>query len=516
MSLGLKASKFSLLMANELSPMASTTFAHNFLGENLEELAEHNTPPKNVLWLSSRYTDLSDRLNENPYLCPPINSPDSNSDLPSDPMMLDGKLVVGSIVELNKYLEENPKARSAIKSGFGREDGLDLVSGGPPCQSFSMAGLRQKDCDKNTLPWEFAKFVSYTQPKLVLLENVTGILRAFKGKDGGKYYAWFEVAKLMAQAGYAPLCLHVNARHAGVPQNRPRFILVGINLEHYARIEKRLSICEATSRLLKPSVDFALTVKKNGVSQPMSLLPVFDAEKIDHKTLMMNSFLKHLFVDREVSVKEAIDDLKVSGSSQKSSFVKYLNTTLGLKPDDGVRRNHKKRKHSDLVRRRFLVYQILRDLKGAEVKREIESLLRGKSTDISPTVWQVVKNKKYLLAGDTYIKLQDRTELRKYLLNLATQKHSQRALTAEEPAPATLSIPDDSCHYSELRALTVREMARIQSFPDSFEFLSKETTGGDRRRFEVPQYTQVGNAVPPLLAYKLGLCLGELLSPQNA
>ena len=43
-------------------------------------------------------------------------------------------------------------------------------------------------------------------------------------------------------------------------------------------------------------------------------------------------------------------------------------------------------------------------------------------------------------------------------------------------------------------------MARLQSFDDSFEFLGKRTTGGLRRRVEVPQYTQVGNAVPPLMA----------------
>ena len=48
--------------------------------------------------------------------------------------------------------------------------------------------------------------------------------------------------------------------------------------------------------------------------------------------------------------------------------------------------------------------------------------------------------------------------------------------------------------------MTVREFARLQSFDDSFEFLGKRTTGGDRRKSDLPQYTQVGNAVPPLLA----------------
>lgn len=62
------------------------------------------------------------------------------------------------------------------------------------------------------------------------------------------------------------------------------------------------------------------------------------------------------------------------------------------------------------------------------------------------------------------------------------------------------NVPDDYINPWEARTISVREMARCQSFDDSFEFLGKRTTGGMQRRTEVPQYTQVGNAVPPLLA----------------
>lgn len=62
------------------------------------------------------------------------------------------------------------------------------------------------------------------------------------------------------------------------------------------------------------------------------------------------------------------------------------------------------------------------------------------------------------------------------------------------------TLPEDLIHYSQNRILTVREMARLQSFPDSFVFFGPRTTGGRRRKKECPQYTQVGNAVPPLLA----------------
>ncbi|MFU8928210.1 DNA cytosine methyltransferase [Acinetobacter puyangensis] len=72
-------------------------------------------------------------------------------------------------------------------------------------------------------------------------------------------------------------------------------------------------------------------------------------------------------------------------------------------------------------------------------------------------------------------------------------------------------IPDDACHYCDLRTLIVREMARVQSFPNNFKFLSKVTTGGQMRNFEVPQYTQLGNAVLPLLGFALRQAINDLI-----
>lgn len=72
------------------------------------------------------------------------------------------------------------------------------------------------------------------------------------------------------------------------------------------------------------------------------------------------------------------------------------------------------------------------------------------------------------------------------------------------------SIPDDFIHYSEPRILTVRECARIQSFSDDYKFKGNYTTGGARRKLEVPRYTQVANAVPPLFAEQVGIVLREM------
>lgn len=72
------------------------------------------------------------------------------------------------------------------------------------------------------------------------------------------------------------------------------------------------------------------------------------------------------------------------------------------------------------------------------------------------------------------------------------------------------SIPDDYIHYDEPRIMTVREHARIQSFPDDYEFKGPYTTGGERRKTDVPRYTQVANAVPPLFAEQVGIVLLEI------
>jgi len=91
--------------------------------------------------------------------------------------------------------------------------------------------------------------------------------------------------------------------------------------------------------------------------------------------------------------------------------------------------------------------------------------------------------------------------------SLGLRKCAIRVMDPDKPAPTITSLPDDLLHYTEPRTLTVRENARLQTFPDWFMFKGKYTTGGDRRRKEVPRFTQVANAVPPLLAEAIGTAL---------
>ena len=88
---------------------------------------------------------------------------------------------------------------------------------------------------------------------------------------------------------------------------------------------------------------------------------------------------------------------------------------------------------------------------------------------------------------------------------LASKKRNYNVLEPESQSSTIMTIPDDYIHYSTGRSLTVREMARLQSFDDSFVFQGKRSTGGSNRKHDVPQYTLVGNAVPPLMARAIGI-----------
>ncbi len=83
---------------------------------------------------------------------------------------------------------------------------------------------------------------------------------------------------------------------------------------------------------------------------------------------------------------------------------------------------------------------------------------------------------------------------------LESQKRNYVVLNPLGQSPTVCTMPDDFIHYSAYRPTTVREMARLQSFDDSFVFQGKRQTGGNNRQKEIPQYTLVGNAVPPLMA----------------
>ena len=97
------------------------------------------------------------------------------------------------------------------------------------------------------------------------------------------------------------------------------------------------------------------------------------------------------------------------------------------------------------------------------------------------------------------------------LVAAGIKKRGLAVLDASQKSPTLTTIPDDLIHYSEPRILTVREYARIQTFPDFYEFKGKYTTGGHLRKVDVPRYTQIGNAIPPLFGELAGRVLKKML-----
>ncbi|MBU1197203.1 DNA cytosine methyltransferase [Candidatus Micrarchaeota archaeon] len=159
-----------------------------------------------------------------------------------------------------------------------------------------------------------------------------------------------------------------------------------------------------------------------------------------------------------VTVSEAISDL--SFLQQGSSATEYLFPARTqyqriMRKGQRILHNHLTSHHSSLVKRRFSMVEEGATLRGVDA-------------------W----------AG--------------------TKKLYTIRLNGSQPAPTMTTLPDDFIHYSQPRILSVREMARLQSFPDSFRFLGPRTTGGPHRKESCPQYTQVGNAVPPRLMNAVG------------
>lgn len=223
---------------------------------------------------------------------------------------------------------------------------------------------------------------------------------------------------------------------------------------------------------------------------------------------------------REYSALEAMVDLDdtdyIHASDDRvygTPRFRYAGFMRGCEGPDPVDKIHNQmpRNHSARTTERFALYRYLADHSidpgvlavarqsgpTRKLRQEVACRL-GDHADVLPDVGEFVH------PGDT--------SLVDVVMRLGTKKYTQRVVSADKPAPTVVTLPDDYVHPTKSRVMTVRELARLQSFPDWFEFRSKETTGSSRRRIEVPQYSQVGNAVPPLLAQAVGELLRRVVA----
>lgn len=132
---------------------------------------------------------------------------------------------------------------------------------------------------------------------------------------------------------------------------------------------------------------------------------------------------------------------------------------------------------------------------------------------------EVPDSHRYTKHGERILELYKRTHetqpkgrlSKDFLMSMGTKKDKKVLIDPDAPVSTITTHPDEFIHYGEPRNITVREMARLQSFPDDFQFKGRYTINGPRRKFDVARCSQVGNAVPPLFAEAIGRALKAML-----
>ena len=341
---------------------------------------------------------------------------------------------------------------------------IDLMIGGPSCQGFSRAGRRDKSDPRNMLFGEYVRVINQIKPKYIVLENVEGFVDmqflGYKGITGIEYPDGSVTPEILKselnEIGYDSLEPRIlNAADYGVPQRRNRIIFIGyrkglkppVYPEPYLKPEEHLTLVDAIGDLI--------SIKR-----------------------IKNKVCPELTQYQKDSIKGRTPD--INGNPIHSDN-KVLNSEYS--------------KISDIVRERFSLFK--EGETGSLIKKRV--MEKGINLSKKPALVEFCADALGLSEEDT-IELYRKAPVTKEAAEiLLTKKNIRQRWNSNQPSATVVTLPDDYISPWEDRTFSVREMARLQSFDDSFEFLGKRTTGGLKRRVEVPQFTQVGNAVPPLL-----------------
>lgn len=327
--------------------------------------------------------------------------------------------------------------------GLKRGD-LDLIAGGPPCQGFSInAPKRSTEDRRNHLFREFLRFVDEFNPRAVLIENVPGLV-SFSG--GATLEA---IIRSLRGLGYAADVQILYAPHYGVPQTRWRTVVIGLR--------------DSDNPLE------AFPVAKRAAPMRINFTSKFDGRAIV-------AFPQSVELPPHTTVRDAIgdlpplingeggDELKAYETGPQNSYQEALRAG-----SDGVR-NHEAPKLSTLNMTRLSYIPA-----------------GGNWTDIPFDL---------LPKGMQAARRSDHT---KRYGRVAPDGLASTILTKCDPHWGAYF------HYSQDRAFSIREAARLQSFPDTFVF-----TGS-----KADQYEQVGNAVPPLLGAAVGQSIATALGVRS-
>lgn len=361
---------------------------------------------------------------------------------------LEGERLEQLVADLTSLGLEFPSL-DETRRGVGASS-LDLVAGGPPCQGYSGIGHRRsygvnkEDMPANQLYDCMARVIERLRPRIFLFENVKGLLSS-RWTPGGDEIWPVVRGRFERIGGYQVRWSLVRSSDYGVPQNRPRVLMVGIREDVLASV--------------KHDADAKDAVK-------CGFLPQGRASPPDLETLLGD------LVDDEKNSSFATGDYPPG---------KFETRHYPRPPDPDVHDEY--RRYPD----------------GREVEFVTDHEYSKHSRRVLDKFRYMLKHREIPEWG-------------------RTRKFGQRVLLPRwdrsvGPTITATSLPDDYVHFAQPRILTVREWARLQTFPDWYEFKGKRTTGGLRRagnpregifEREVPKYTQIGNAVPPRLARCVG------------
>lgn len=259
------------------------------------------------------------------------------------------------------------------------------------------------------------------------------------------------------------------ASNYGVPQNRERVLFIG---------------CRKDQKLIKEIAPTVAGKEKVTIFEALFDLDIlenddekFNYEKINIKAKFNGSSDKMLSLVKKRAIDGKIDEPKGRTYSEWSKQGRLNGRFANLKNPFYVR-NFEELENS--------VSHFVAPLQNHKTSNQNEDVIKRLGIILKEGNYDQAKNK-LKQAG------------------LESEKRNYNVLKPDSQSPTVMTIPDDYIHYSSPRALTVREMARLQSFDDSFVFQGKRSTGGNKRKHEVPQFTLVGNAIPPLMARAIAM-----------
>lgn len=333
---------------------------------------------------------------------------------------------------------------------------VDILAGGPPCQGFSFAGRRVEDDPRNRLFEKYVEVVRAIKPAALILENVPGMRVAHRQVSLTDPQG---IVKPSRQSFYEKLIDSLDDADYEV-----RGVLIDAS---------RFGVPQKRSRLIAIGIrkDLAKFLK-GGIDRAFELI---EAERLRQ--------LSDLGLGEMVSAMDAISDLEMG------------TRPLAVCTDTQSPRGYFEATPSEAT---TTFQRLMRE--GASGVPDSLRLARHR-TDVRDRFARIIAECRQ------GVRMNDEARL-----GFGLKKHRIYPMSPTVPAPTITTLPDDVLHYSEPRILTVRESARLQSFPDWFQFKGKYTTGGSRRTRECPRYTQVGNAVPPYLARAIGNALLQALN----